>query len=331
MGRLAIRILLPIFIGVFLVGAVGAAWWGHERFAATGPLQRPVTMVIAKGAGPDSIAGLLRDGGVFAGIAAREIFIIGARLTDRARRMRAGEYEFSPGISMDDAITLLVDGKTVKRKLTIAEGLTTRQALALVAGAEGLTGRIPASPGEGALLPETYFFSHGDTRIGLVKRMAKARNDFLTRAWSGRAQGIMLKSRDEALILASIIEKETGRSGERARISAVFHNRLRRGMRLQSDPTVSYAITGPTRPLGRALTRRDLKTASPFNTYRVHGLPPTPIANPGRDSIHAALHPSKDRDLYFVADGKGGHAFARSLAQHNRNVAKWRRLKRLKK
>jgi UPF0755 protein len=232
---------------------------------------------------------------------------------------------------MDGVIALLVDGKTVKRKLTVAEGLTTHQVLTLIAGAEGLTGQISIRPGEGALLPETYFFSHGDTRLSIVARMAKARKEFLARAWSRRAQGVMLKSQDEAVILASIIEKETGRNGERARISAVFHNRLRRGMRLQSDPTVSYAITGPARVLGRALTRRDLKTASPFNTYRIYGLPPMPIANPGRESIRAALHPSASKDLYFVADGKGGHAFARSLGQHNRNVAKWRRLKRLKK
>jgi UPF0755 protein len=328
MGRLAIRILLPVFVAIMLVVAAGTAWWGHDRFVATGPLQQSATIVIPKGAGLDAIAGLLRDNGVIAGVAARKIFIVGARLTNRARRMRAGEYEFPPEISMDNAIALLVDGKTVKRKLTIAEGLSTRQVLALVAAADGLTGPVPSGPGEGVLLPETYFFSHGDTRAELVKRMGKAMKDFLARTWQGRAPNLSLKTSDQALILASIIEKETGRKGERARISAVFHNRLRRNMRLQSDPTVSYGIAGPARLLGRALTRDDLKTDSPYNTYRVYGLPPTPIANPGRDSIRAAVHPSQDKDLYFVADGAGGHAFARSLRQHNRNVAKWRRLKR---
>jgi UPF0755 protein len=328
MGRVVVQILLPVIVAVVLVIAVGTGWWGHDRFVAAGPSKQSVTVVIPRGAGPESIAGVLSDNGVIAGVAAREIFTIGARLTNRARRMRAGEYVFSIGISMDGAIALLIEGRTVKRKLTIAEGLTTRQVLAVIAAADGLTGRMPPAPGEGALLPETYFYSLGDTRVGLVNRMSKAMAEFLARTWPKRAQNIMLKIRDETLILASIIEKETGRAEERARISAVFHNRLRRGMRLQSDPTVSYAITGPAGSLGRALTRADLKTASPYNTYRIHGLPPTPIANPGRVSIRAALHPSNSKDLYFVADGKGGHAFARSLAQHNRNVRKWRRLKR---
>lgn len=330
MGRLVVQIVLPIVVAVIAVVAVGAAWWGHDRFTAAGPLQQPVQIVIPKGAGLATISLLLRDKGVIDGPAARNIFSIGAKLTDRAHRMRAGEYAFSPAISMDTAIALLIDGKTVKRKLTIPEGLTTRRVLALIAAADGLTGKMPVKLGEGALLPETYFFSHGDNRADIAGRMARGMTEFMAREWPGRAKNIMLKNQGEALVLASIIEKETGRDGERARISAVFHNRLRRGMRLQSDPTVSYAITGPSRLLGRALTRGDLKTASPFNTYRVHGLPPTPIANPGRESIHAALHPSSNKDLYFVADGRGGHAFARSLSQHNRNVARWRRLKRRK-
>lgn len=330
MARLAIRILLPVFVAVVLVIGVGAVWWGHDRFTAPGPLQQSATIVIPRGGGPESIAGLLRDRGVIAGAAAREIFTIGARLTSRARRMRAGEYAFSPAISMDNAIELLVIGKTVKRKLTIAEGLSTSQVFALIAAVDGLAGPMPPRSREGALLPETYVFSHGDSRAGLVARMGQAMKDFLAKAWSARAQNLPLKTGYEALILASIIEKETGRDGERARVSAVFRNRLRRGMRLQSDPTVAYGISGPGQQLGRALTRTDLKSASPYNTYRVDGLPPTPIANPGRESILAALHPSVDKDLYFVADGTGGHAFARSLSQHNRNVAKWRRLKRRK-
>jgi UPF0755 protein len=330
MGRLVVHILLPIIAAVAAVVAVGTAWWGHDRFVTAGPLEQPVHIVIPKGAGLGAISALLRDKGVIDGPAARNIFSIGAKLTDRAHRMRAGEYSFSPGISMDGAIALLIDGKTVRRKLTIAEGLTTRQVLALIAAADGLTGEMPTNQGEGDLLPETYFFSFGDSRADLVGRMARGMKDFVAREWPGRAKNITLKNTYEALVLASIIEKETGRDGERARISAVFHNRLRRGMRLQSDPTVSYAITGPTRLLGRTLTRSDLKTASPFNTYRVYGLPPTPIANPGRESIRAALHPSLNKDLYFVADGKGGHAFARNLTQHNRNVARWRRIRRQK-
>jgi peptidoglycan lytic transglycosylase G len=330
MGRLAVHIVLPVAAAIVLVVALGAGWWGYDRFVAPGPLERPVAVVIPNGAGLETIAGLLHDGGVIAGPAAREIFTIGAKLTRRARRMRAGEFAFSPGISMDRAIALLIDGKTILRKLTIAEGLTNRQAFALIAAAKGMTGPLPKVSGVGALLPETYFYSYGDTRADLVKRMADAMEQTLSRMWSRRAANLRLKTRAEALILASIIEKETGRDGERARISAVFHNRLRRGMRLQSDPTVAYAVAGPSGSLDRALTREDLKIASPFNTYRIYGLPPAPITNPGRESIRAALHPSNSKELYFVANGKGGHAFARSLAQHNRNVAKWRRQKRRK-
>ncbi len=310
--------------GLVVTGA-GVALWGYDRFHAAGPLESDTVLIIPKGAGLEAIARRLEESGA---IEDRLVFIFGARLTDRARRMRAGEFSFPAAISMDGVIGLLLSGDTVRRRLTIAEGLTTAQALAIVAAAGGLAGPIPSAPGEGSLLPETYFYSYGDTRGGLVARMRRAMRDALAEMWPRRAAGIGLRDSDAAVVLASIVEKETGLARERTRISAVFHNRLKRGMRLQSDPTVVYALRGGAGPLRRRLTRSDLAVDSPYNTYRLRGLPPGPIANPGRASIHAALNPAKTRELYFVADGNGGHVFARTLAAHNRNVAKWRRLRK---
>ena len=242
--------------------------------------------------------------------------------------MRAGEYRFPAGISMDAAIALLASGETVKRRITVAEGLTTGEVLDLVGANEGLAGDLPPDVGEGSLLPETYYFSYGDTRSGLVRRMRESMKATLAALWEKRDPNILLATPEEALVLASIIERETALASERARISAVFHNRLRHGMRLQSDPTVAYALTLGRVPLDRPLARSDLRVDSPYNTYRVNGLPPGPIANPGRASIEAALHPAPTHELYFVADGTGGHAFARSFAEHLRNVARWRRIER---
>ena len=321
MGRFAVRSLLQLLAAAVAVG-VAAALIGHARLVAPGPLERDTAVVIPKG-GIGEIARLLDGAGV---ISDATVFRLAARLTGRDRGMRAGEYSFPAEVSMEGAISLLTSGATVKHRLTVAEGLTTAEVLKLVAGTDGLAGDVPPSPGEGALLPETYFFSHGDTRAVLVGRMRRAMQETLDELWPRRAPDGAVKTPAEALILASIIEKETATDAERARISAVFHNRLRKRMRLQSDPTVVYAVAAG--PLDRPLTRRDLAFDSPYNTYRVRGLPPGPITNPGRASIAAALDPAADDALYFVADGSGGHVFARTLAEHNRNVAHWRRLQR---
>lgn len=304
---------------------LGSIHWAHLQLSRPGPLAAARTVVIDKGAGVEDIAATLFAGGV---IEDRFLFAAGARFTGRGRVMRAGEYRFEPGVSIDQAIALLARGKTVRRKITVAEGLTVREVLDLVGADEGLIGELPRDVAEGALLPETYLFSLGDSRAALIGRMSRSMTATLRSLWNGRALGLALASPQEALVLASIIERETGLASERARISAVFHNRLRRGMRLQSDPTVAYALTRGGTPLDRPLARSDLRIDSPYNTYRVAGLPPTPIANPGRASIEAALHPARTDELYFVADGTGGHAFARSFSEHLKNVARWRRIQR---
>ena len=201
----------------------------------------------------------------------------------------------------------------------------------LVDAADGLSPRRTPPPAEGRVLPETYSYRLGNSRDAVVERMTAAMRDLLAELWAGRAADLPFDRPMEAVILASIVEKETSRSAERARIAGVFINRLRKGMRLQSDPTVVYGLTDGRGPLGRSLTRRDLETDHPYNTYKIKGLPPEPICNPGRASLEAVLHPMVTDALYFVADGTGGHVFAKTLAEHNRNVARWRRLRKGKK
>lgn len=321
------RAVSSIALGLFavLVAAAVAAWWGYDRYTRAGPSAEPVTVIVPKGSGVDAIASLLRDSGV---IGSPRLFSLAMRLTRQDQSLRAGEYAFPARVAMRDAARMMLNGDTVKRRLTVAEGLTTKQIYALVEATEGLSGDMPAPAGEGALLPETYFFSHGDSRASVIERMRAAMKEAVARLWRDRVKDSVIKTRREAVTLASIIEKETGLPKERPTVAAVFHNRLKRGMRLQSDPTVVYALTNGDGPLPRELTLDDLAVDSPYNTYKVAGLPPGPIANPGLASLEAALSPADSDFLYFVADGNGGHVFARTLDEHNRNVARWRKIKR---
>ena len=285
-----------------------------------GPLENDITVVLERGMGLNPIGNLLEQQGI---IASALEFGFWVRTAGEPGALKAGEYLFPAHISGSDVARILAHGDTLKRKLTISEGLDVAVIRALLADAEGLTGDLDAVIAEGTLLPETYIYERGDTQEDLIARMAAAMIEVSTKLWKARDPDSSLASLAEALVLASMVEKETGLESERALIAGVFLNRLERGMRLQSDPTVAFGL----RLMGEfegPLTRADLEVDHPFNTYVIRGLPPSPITNPGRAAIKAVLHPETTEFLYFVADGEGGHAFATTLDDHNRNVARYR-------
>jgi UPF0755 protein len=317
--RLVARVAIGLAVSV--VVAAGAAFAVFTTLSVKGPLDREASIVIPRGAGLETISDLLTTAGV---VDARWKVLLASRLKDRERSLKAGEYTFPAGVSVFGALSILKDGKTVVRRFTVPEGLTSAQIVQLLKDEPSFAGGIEEPPAEGSLLPETYYYSFGDSRAEMIGRMQAKMREVLAELWKEREPDAPVGSVEEAVILASIVEKETSVPEERARVAGVFANRLRQGMRLQSDPTVVYALTGGDGVLGRPLTRADWRVDSPYNTYAVGGLPPGPIANPGRASIEAALNPAKHDLIYFVADGSGGHAFARTLEEHNRNVARWR-------
>ncbi|MDP9137384.1 MAG: endolytic transglycosylase MltG [Pseudomonadota bacterium] len=267
------------------------------------------------------IAAALEHNGI---ISDDRVFLAAAYLTQNFRRMQAGEYQFPAHSSMAEVMELIVAGKAFLYKVTLPEGWTTAQFVERLNARAELSGAVPDAIGEGALLPATYGFRRGAARREIIEDMRAARDKLLADLWDKRASGLPFETKEQALILASIVEKETGVPEERPRVAAVFLNRLREGMRLQSDPTVVYGITLGKRKLDRPILKEDVEAKNSYNTYQISGLPPTPIANPGREAIVAVLNPIDTGELYFVADGTGGHIFAKTLAEHNRNVAKWR-------
>ncbi|WP_328702560.1 endolytic transglycosylase MltG [Belnapia mucosa] len=309
------------FAALALLAAAGAGW-AYHLYRAPGPLAAPAQLVIPRG-GTEAIAAALDRAGV---IRDPRLFGLASLATRGEGPIRAAEFVFPAGASMAQVLDILRHARPVQRRLTIPEGLAARQIAALFNRAEGLTGDLP-SFAEGAVLPETYAYHWGDARAALLRRAESAMEAALAEAWAGRAEGLPLTSPREALVLASIVERETAVPEERPRVAAVFINRLRAGMALQSDPTVAYAAADGA-PLDRPLSRADLERDHPFNTYRVKGLPPAPIASPGLAALRAVTRPARTEDLFFVADGSGGHAFARTLEEHNRNVARWREIER---
>jgi UPF0755 protein len=313
---------LVIVAGLALAGL---AAWGERRFNGPGPLAEERVFVVPRGATLDRVADALEAQGI---VSSASLFRIGARLAGKAEALRYGEYVAPAGVSMATMLDLLASGRVLQYPITVAEGLMSWEVVELLRASAVLEGEIAETPAEGSLAPDTYMVQRGDLRAELIARMQRLQRQTLEEAWAVRAEGLMVRTPEEALTLASIIEKETGVAGERARVSGVFHNRLARRMRLQSDPTVIYGVTEGAGRLDRPLRRSDLDARTRWNTYQIEGLPPSPIANPGRDAILAAVRPEPTEYLYFVADGTGGHAFARTLTEHNRNVAAWRAIER---
>lgn len=287
------------------------------------PVDRDILFLVQKGDSLNKIAKKLKEYGL---IKNEYLFIFYSRINKIYPQVKAGEYLFDKNISLVQLSEKLVSGKVYLRKITFPEGLTSKEIHELLKNNEFLNKEEFAIPSEGSILPETYTFSRGDSPKKIIKQSQKARDDVLEQIWNGRDENLPLNSKEQLLILASIVEKETGIGTERAEVASVFINRLRLGMLLQTDPTVIYAVTGGKEDLNRPLTRKDLMIDSPYNTYKYAGLPPTPICNPGKDAIFAAAHPANTSYLYFVASGKGGHNFAKSLDEHNDNVRKWRAL-----
>lgn len=287
------------------------------------PIKKDTAVIVQRGTNVQTIADSIRESGIPVN---DYIFRFAARFL-AGDSLKAGEYRLSPGQNLIDVVSMMHDGQSVVRLFTVAEGLTSSEIAALLANDPVLNGDVKKVPEEGTLLPETYRYSYGDSRADIIDRMQKSLHETLNDLWEKREPGLPLATPHEALVLASIVEKETGKKAEeRARVAGVFINRLRKGMPLQSDPTVIYALTEGKKPLGRNLARTDLTAASPYNTYLHAGLPPKPICNPGHAALEAALHPEKNDFLYFVADGTGGHAFSKDLSEHNKNVNRWQNL-----
>jgi len=322
------------FLAILLflaLAACGLFIWESSNFNAAGPAAAngaaETDVLITPGIGLKGVVESLKEAGVIANPA---LFMIGVRLRSTTEKLKAGEYAIPSRASMNDIMDILISGKAIQHKLTAAEGLTSAMIAQIIATDPVLTGPSGDPPAEGTLLPETYLFTRGTTRSEIVARMEKAQNALVAALWRKRAADLPFKSPQDAIILASIVEKETALPQERRHIAAVFVNRLRLGMKLQSDPTIIYTISGGY-PLGRGIRQSELVKATPYNTYVIARLPPTPICNPGKDSLDAVLNPGTSQDLYFVASGDGGHVFSANSADQDKNVRALRERERRQK
>src|SRR3954449_2105778 len=306
---------------VLAIGAAVAYQYGKHRIEAQGPLDRDKIVNIPKGLGLREIADLLARENVIE----QPMVFIGSVLVLKAKdELKFGEYKFTKQITLRETIDVIVEGKVIQHAFTIPEGLTSEQIVARLAEVDFLAGNIREIPKEGTLLPETYNFPRGTTREQAIQRMQQMHRRALQEIWERRSPEVPVKTPEALVTLASIVEKETGRPDERSRVAAVFVNRIRQRMKLQSDPTIIYGLVGGKGTLGRPIMRSEIDQQTPYNTYVVEGLPPGPIANPGRASLEATANPARTKEIFFVADGTGGHAFAENLQQHQQNVAKLR-------
>jgi len=321
-----------IAILIALAAIIAGAWeWEHYNFEAAGPAAAgnatETVVVIKPGLRLHTIAETLQSAGV---IADSNLFLLGVRLRRTQDRLKAGEYAIPSGASLHAVMDILIAGKSIPHKITAAEGLTSDMIAKLINADTVLKGDAVAVPPEGVLLPETYLFMRGDTRASIVDRMKAAQKKLIAKLWPKRDKNLPYTTIAQAITLASIVEKETSLPSERRHIAAIFVNRLRTGMKLQSDPTIIYSITGGY-PLGRGIRASELARVTPYNSYAVAGLPPTPICNPGTDSIAAVLNPGASKDLFFVASGTGGHYFSATIAEQERHVAELRQREHIQK
>jgi UPF0755 protein len=323
-GALSAMSGLLSFVLVLLVGGVFALLSAHHLLNEPGPLRADKIVILPSGADTQEILGQLEAEGVIENSTLLSL----AMLLEGKRGLRSGEYLFKQNITPRDVIDELINGRQVLHSITIPEGLTSEQIVQRLQDSDVLAGEPRDIPKEGALLPETYKVARGYPRSKLLAKMQEDQRKLIDQIWSRRAKDLPFRTPYELVTLASIVEKETGKADERPHVAAVFVNRLRKGMRLQSDPTIIYGLAGGKATLGHGITRAELEKYSPYNTYLIDGLPPGPIANPGRASLEATANPLPTADLYFVADGTGGHVFAPSLDQHNRNVQRWRQIER---
>jgi UPF0755 protein len=324
-SQLVIFLNFVMTVVTFLtVASVALVYYAFREYQQPGPLETDTTFLVREGAGISEIADGLERKNI---ISNSRIFKTVTKFLGEDQKSRHGEYAIKANASMMEIMDILKSGKSIQYSLTLPEGLTVKQMFKRIASDPNLDGDLPAElPPEGSLRPDTYKFTRGSKRTAVLAQMSASQSRILDEVWEKRDKDLPLASKEEMLILASIVEKETGKADERPQVASVFLNRIKKGMRLQSDPTIVYGLFGGDgKPTERELTKADVAKSTPYNTYRIDGLPPTPIANPGRAALEAVANPSRTEYLYFVADGSGGHAFAVTLDEHNENVKRWRK------
>ena len=326
-GRKLVVWLIGLIALLTLAAALVLGAWSYAnyRFVSEGPQAEDTVFIVPEGAGVNAVAGKLAREGL---ISDDRLYKLVMRLKDPEARLIPGEFRIPGGSSMAEITEVLKSGQVIQYKFTAPEGRTVAQVIRAMDAHDVLIDDNPEPlPEEGSLLPETYLFPRGTTQSELIRQMREAHDQTVAELWAARQPGLPVTTPAEAVTLASIVEKETGVGAERGKVAGVFTNRLRRGMRLESDPTIIYGIS-KGEPLGRGLRRSEIDRETAYNTYQIDGLPPTPIANPGREALAAVMNPEETDALFFVADGTGGHVFARTYAEHLRNVRKWRQIER---